>query len=228
MNTFRQIVYLVLDELKLTSDDAKFNEQHVMYLMNKYRAFLLKQRYADIKKQIPESNFQTISLTMEEVPAMSGIPYESGYFAKSTEKIPNVMRIYSPRVYSDHYYNDQICYVTRDRMRFTDYNKFISKIIYTSIAPDNYLYIKYFTENLPVASVKMTAIFFDAELPYQDTFCNPEDIKMDTMDYEFPLEDALIPPLIELICKELGSTIYNPEDKQNDSNDGLSETVVKK
>ena len=77
-------------------------------------------------------------------------------------------------------------------MRFTNYNKFISKIIYTSIAPDNYLYIKYFTENLPVASVKMTAIFFDAELPYQDTFCNPEDIKIDITEDEINLENAII------------------------------------
>lgn len=54
MSTYRELVYLVLDELKLTSDDALFNEEHVMFLLGKYRGFLLKQQYKDIKKEIPE------------------------------------------------------------------------------------------------------------------------------------------------------------------------------
>jgi hypothetical protein len=48
---------MCLDELHLTSDDSLFNEDHILFLINKYRAFLLKQRYSDIKKQIPESNY---------------------------------------------------------------------------------------------------------------------------------------------------------------------------
>ena len=31
---------MVLDELKLSSDDAQFTEDHVMFLLNKYRTFL--------------------------------------------------------------------------------------------------------------------------------------------------------------------------------------------
>lgn len=50
MATYREIVYMVLDELKINSDDKYFEEEHVMFLMDKYRAFLLKQRYSDIKK----------------------------------------------------------------------------------------------------------------------------------------------------------------------------------
>jgi hypothetical protein len=66
MNTYSQVCYLVLDELKLTSDDSLYNEEHVIYLLNKYRAFLLKQKYSnDIKKTIPESNYQTISFDLE-------------------------------------------------------------------------------------------------------------------------------------------------------------------
>ena len=51
--TWRQLVYMVLDEIKLTSDDSIINENHVIFLLNKYRTFLLKQRYSDIKKPIP-------------------------------------------------------------------------------------------------------------------------------------------------------------------------------
>ena len=68
MNTYRQLVYMVLDELKGSADDFTFTEDHVMFLLSKYRAFLLKQRYADIKKPMPESNYQTLCLELIEVP----------------------------------------------------------------------------------------------------------------------------------------------------------------
>jgi len=57
MSTFRELTYMALDELKLMSDDSYYTEDHVLFLLNKYRSFLLKQRYSDIKKQMPESNY---------------------------------------------------------------------------------------------------------------------------------------------------------------------------
>jgi len=48
---------MALDELKLHSDDANFTEEHIIFLADKYRAILLKQRYADVKKEIPLANY---------------------------------------------------------------------------------------------------------------------------------------------------------------------------
>nr|DAU83961.1 MAG TPA: Structural protein [Crassvirales sp.] len=50
MSTYREIVFMIMDELKLSSDDSYFTEDHIIFLASKYRAFLLKQRYSDIKK----------------------------------------------------------------------------------------------------------------------------------------------------------------------------------
>ena len=133
---------MALDELKLSSDDAQFTEDHVMFLLSKYRAFLLKQRYSDIKKQIPESNYQTICLDLIQVPAISGDACEGGTYLRSKEKIPFLMKIGIPRVYPLEYYQGEITYVSRDRMRYVGYNKFLQNIIYCSIGPDNYLYFK--------------------------------------------------------------------------------------
>jgi hypothetical protein len=63
--TYEQVAYMVYDELKLGSDDSYFNIDHVLFLMNNYRALILKQRYSDIKKNIPLVNFQTICLKLE-------------------------------------------------------------------------------------------------------------------------------------------------------------------
>ena len=42
MTTVREAVYMVLDELKLISDDAHFTEEHVIFLLKKFRAYVLK------------------------------------------------------------------------------------------------------------------------------------------------------------------------------------------
>ena len=229
MSTYKELIYMCLDELKLYSDDALYTEEHIIFLLSKYRVFLLKQRYSDVKKQLPESNYQTICLDLIEVPAISGEPCEGGSYLRSKEKIPFLMKIGNPRVYPIDYYQGEITYVSRDRMRYVGYNKYLQNIIYASLGPDNYLYFKSFNPQfLYLEKIRMTGIFEDtlaaSELQCPDKNGN---IVCDVLDREFPIENALIPPLIQLVVEELTKAEYKPEDKENNSDDDLSEVVSK-
>lgn len=229
MSTYKELVYMVLDELKLYSDDALYTEDHVIFLLGKHRTFLLKQRYSDIKKQIPESNYQTICLDLIEVPAISGEPCEGGIYLRSKEKVPFLMKIGIPRVYSVDYYQGEITYVSRDRMKYVGYNKYLQNIIYASIGPDNYLYLKSFNpQYLYLEKVRMTGIFEDPKAA-SELQCPDEngDTTCDILDMTFPIEDALIPPMIELIVKELLGAEYRPKDNENNSTDDLSDVTTK-
>lgn len=228
MSTYREIVYMINDELKLSSDDAYFTEDHLIFLTSKYRAFLLKQRYSDIKKFIPESNFSTICLDLIEVPAISGEPCEGGVYLRTTVKIPYMMGIKQPRVYPIDYYQGEITYVNRDRMKYMGYNKYLTNIIYCSLGPDNYLYFKANNPQfLYLEKVRITALFENAE----ETFglqCDKDGNICELLDAEFPLEASLVPPLLELVVKELRGSEYMPEDKENNANDDLSDINSKK
>ena len=229
MSTYKELVYMCLDELKLYSDDALYTEEHIMFLLGKYRTFLIKQRYSDVKKQIPESNYQTICLDLIEVPAISDEPCEGGFYLRSKEKIPFLMKIGNPRVYPIDYYQGEITYVSRDRMRYVGYNKYLQNIIYASLGPDNYLYFKSFNPQfLYLEKVRMTGIFEDT-LAASELQCPDEsgNTVCDVLDREFPIENALIPPLIQLVVEELTKAEYKPEDKENNSDDDLSEVVSK-
>lgn len=229
MSTYKELVYMCLDELKFYSDDALYTEEHIMFLLGKYRTFLIKQRYSDVKKQIPESNYQTICLDLIEVPAISGEPCEGGSYLRSKEKIPFLMKIGNPRVYPIDYYQGEITYVSRDRMRYVGYNKYLQNIIYASLGPDNYLYFKSFNPQfLYLEKIRMTGIFEDT-LAASELQCPDENgnIVCDVLDREFPIENALIPPLIQLVVEELTKAEYKPEDKENNSDDDLSEVVSK-
>ena len=221
MSTYKELVYMCLDELKLYSDDALYTEEHIIFLLGKYRTFLIKQRYSDIKKQIPESNYQTICLDLIEVPAISGEPCEGGSYLRSKEKIPFLMKIGNPRVYPIDYYQGEITYVSRERMRYVGYNKYLKNIIYASIGPDNYLYFKSFNpQYLYLEKARMTGIFEDSQAA-SELQC-PDDSECDILDRVFPIEEALVSPMVELVVKELLGAEYRPEDSNNDSSDDLS------
>lgn len=218
---WKEAIYMVIDELKLQSDDATYTEEHIMFLLKNYRTFLLKQRYSDIKKQIPESNYQTICLDLIEVPAISGEPCEGGSYLRSKEKIPILMKIGNPMIYPIDYYQGDITYVSRERMRYVGYNKYLRNIIYASIGPDNYLYFKSFNpQYLYLEKVKVTGIFEDA-IAASDLQCS-DGAECDILDRVFPIEDSLIPQLIQLTVQELYNPSRSNEDNENNAKDDLS------
>lgn len=224
MSTYRELVYLVLDELKLVSDDSIFTEDHVVFLLNRYRTFLLKQRYSDIKKQIPDSNYQSICMDLIQVPAISGEPCEGGTYLRSSVKVPIPMQIGSPKVTPMDYYQGEITYVSRERMRYVGYNRFLPNIIYCSIGPDQYLYFKSFNpQYLYLEKVKFTGVFENAEKA-SELECGTSDI-CDILDKEFPIEDSLISPLIELVLKELAGPAWKPQDDTNNASDDLANSA---
>lgn len=227
MNTYRQLVYMVLDELKGSADDFTFTEDHVMFLLSKYRAFLLKQRYADIKKPMPESNYQTLCLELIEVPAIAGVPCEGSSYLRTKAKIPFTMKVGNPKVYPvDYFQGSNITFISRDRMRYVGYNKFMQNIIYCTLGPDNYLYLQ---SNNPqfiyMENIRFTAVFEDSETA-SELECNEDGKICDTIDRTFPIEEALVPPLIELVVKELRQAEYTPADEKNNANDDLDNVVM--
>jgi hypothetical protein len=226
MATRAELVYMVQDELKNLSDDQTFTFDHVAFLLGKYRAFLLKQRYADIKKQIPNSNYQTICLSVELTDATSICG--DGIYLKSTEKIPFSLSIVQPIVSPIDFFGNQITYVNWSRFRFVGNNNFLKKFIYATIGPDNYLYLKsgspqyMYLENVSISGVfenpdEAIKLSCEAKSGAQD--CNEDNL-------QFPIEEALIPPMIQLVVQELTGGLYRPKDNQNNSSDDLSGVQV--
>lgn len=221
MKTYRQLVYMVLDELGLTTDDSRFTLDHVLFLLNTHRAEILKQKYSDIRKQIPVANYQTICLELEECTSIPGIPCE-GTYMRSIAKIPNTMLIKNPRVHSVDYFKGDISYVSQDRFRYVGNNKYLQDIIYSTIGPDNKLYLKSNNPQLYyMEEINITGIFEDS-IDALKAGCGNSEF-CDLLDKDFPLEESLINILIQIVVQELNNSIYKPEDKSNDGEDDLSD-----
>ncbi len=224
MAKVKELAYLVLDELKNSSDDAFFTIEHIVFLLGKYRAFLLKQRYADIKKSIPNSNYQTICVDLELTNMSDSELCGYGQYLRSIEKIPFSLSVAPPKVTPFDFFGGEISYVNNSRFRYVGINRFLKSFLYATIGPDNHLYIKSSNPQYKyMQKIKITGIFEDVEEAAKYA-CEEDGSPIDCDEYNatFPLEEALIPPMIQLVVQELTGSVYRPKDEDNNSADDLS------
>lgn len=232
MTTYREAIYMCLDLLKGTSDDFSYTEEHIAYLLDKYRALLLKQRYGNNrKKEIPYSNYQTITMKME----LNTFEGNSYYVCKPSngDIIPYTLQIGIPKisVASDSYGDINLDYISRERLPFVGNNRYLKNFWYCSIDEQNRLLLKTSSvrvfeddiqseEGVPTLTFRITALFENPrELPNEITFTSEKD----DLDRNIPIEESLISTLIELVTKQLGSTLFTPEDDINNAKDDTAD-----
>lgn len=228
----KEIVYYLLDACKNISDDSILTEDHVIFLVKKYRSFLIKKEIDKEKESddsVSEFEYQQICLDLEKVEAFPGFPCEGGYYLRSTKALPKLLDGVSPTIYPVDFYNGiHIAYVSRERMRFVGTNPFLKNIIYVSIGPDLHLYLKSSNPQfLYLQKLRMSAAFEDFE-DASELLCDDEgnSTGCDALDASFPIRDYLVPSLIELVEKEMLGTAYRPEDKANNAKDDLSDLIA--
>lgn len=227
MTTYREAIYMCFDLIKGTSDDFTYTEEHVAYLLDKFRALLLKQRYGNNrKKEIPYSNYQTISINLE----LKTFEENNYYVCEPVNgtTIPYTLQIGIPRisVATDSYGDINLEYISRERLPFVGNNRFLQNIWYCSLDEQNRLLLKtssirmFETETKDnTLTFRITALFENPrELPNEITFKST----MDELDRVIPIEESLITTLIEMVVKELLGAAYRPADTINNANDDMA------
>lgn len=232
MQTYGELVYLILDELKLTSDDGQFEEDHIITLINQYRNLLLKQRYSDIRKEIPVSNLQSVNITLVINDNTIEVATITNTHLKSTFPLPVVLNLNAQNVTkinnSNLFWNGEFSFIDYGQFKYIGYNKWLNSIIYISVGPDNYVYARSNNQEiLNLTSLTITSIFEDPIAVYKlsSPIDNTSDLSI--LDMVIPVEGNLISIIKELVIKELSPVIYKPNDEVNNSADDLNKMGVK-
>lgn len=214
MTTYKELVYMVLDEIKAKTDDFYYTEDHIIFLIDKYRAFLLKQKYKTPKSVVLNSNYMYIQIP-------NHIITDNKIFTNFKWEI---ISIGVPRVLLYPIHPDQkehaLNYCTEERRYFLRQSQFLKNINYFYFL-NNELVLdlgkSFFTTYKDVETViKVKAVFESPSKLY--TYINPS---IDVLEQDIPLEESLISPLLEMVVKDLTSAMFKPED---DINNGKDET----
>ena len=224
MYTYNHAIYMVLDFLKISSDDAYYTPDHVAFLLNKYRAYVLKTKYEDTGKTPSDDNYQTLNLKFEVTDKIEGFE-GSGQYLKSVGKIPSSLNIGASWLSGADLFDTDLCMVTPVRFRYVGFNKWMRNISYATVCGEQ-LYIKSCNPSIYMLKegqfrdifsdpLEAAAASSDAEKDENGNLCNPFDV-------EFPLADDLLPLVMQYVVKDLSGGLYKPQDSENNADDDLS------
>lgn len=200
--TYRELVYMCLDEIKLASDDSYITEDHILFLISKYRAFLLRQKYEKTNMPVSESNYQCILVTPNK------------------DIVPEVMSVAKPRVFTiteeegKSPVTNFLTYVSPHRYHFVGENRILKPITYCTIDHNKKLQCR----NKELTDVNIFAVFEDIVKVSEFNLKNGADI----LDCECPIETDLVSAVQELVVKDALGIAYRPKDNMNNANDDLS------
>lgn len=190
--TYGEIVYMCLDEIKAMSDDAYVTEDHIVFLMSKYRSYLLRQKYDKTNMPVAQSNYQTVEVDKQ-------IPLYIMEIAK-----PQILaHIIDPD--SQIPQSKEFAYIPYKRYKYTGDNKYTSSLNRATITPEGAVKTSVGNQTITVTAV------LDDMLSYGYT-----------MEERCPIEDDLVAGVIELVVKDILGIAYRPEDKINNGSDDLS------
>lgn len=232
MATFGQIIYMVSDLLKESTDDSFYTEEHILFIANKMRSLLLERKYRGSRnqafKEMPEENKQRICIDLIPADDLDGTC--SGSWLRSTEKIPELVNGTVMDIYPvNNLLFTNISYIAPERMPYVGYNRWLKNILYASKASNGYLYLH---GNNPqfmlMEKVEAEGVFEDTDKAAALS-CGAGDGEgavCDYMDKTFPLEDALVMNCIELVVQELVGARYSPEDQVNNAKDDFGDNRI--
>lgn len=251
MSTYRELIYIVSDLAKQLNDDTTMNENHIAFLLDKYRIYLLKQKYGkDYSLNIPSETFQTICVDLKKEvitqPSCNDdclIDSVGDIYLKSINKIPAIFDPQLVRVASNNsVFKSSIAFISPERMYYVGDNKWLKNVIYSTVYYDGHLYLKSSNSNLytEVQSddttklvydrVYLSAIFEDPKKAFNmkhcnDYTCSEAECKLNNsfLDIQFPIEGALEVKLISMVLAEILNASYRPADKTNNASDDLSD-----
>ena len=242
MSKYSELVYMITDLLKLFSDDSVYTEDHIIYLLDTTRAYLLEQKYGnDSRKEMSRDNLQTIEITFEESEPIENLDqcFNQDFQYKSKCKIPSLMRRNWLSVKLKNF-NYVLQYVSPERFEYVGFDRYGIKMAYCTIGYDGYVYIKTpivineegEKEHLKLTETKLliTALFGSprevVNFRCGEKQCKPEEQcpadECSILNKDFPIENELIQQLIEIITTKLAAAIYKPADPQNNSTDDMA------
>lgn len=218
----RELVYTIIDQAKILSDDSDFNEDEILFLLGKYRAFIIEQRYLKDNSAPSDSNFQAICIELEQNTPLEGIACGETYL-RSVDKIPSTIGNNTPVIsILDMMMSDNLIFVNKERIKFVGNRSYEKNFIYATIMADGHLWVKSKNPQYKyLEKVRMYGIFNDFELAH-NLSCDEEDSPCDVLDAEFPMDDALVPTLIEAVLKDILGATYRPKDFRNNAMDDMS------
>ena len=224
MSTKKEIIYSVLEKLRIHTDDSDISEEMVSHLIDIKRAMLVKQQYSKTFWHMPNGIKQELCLGLSLVPKISGYGC-AGKILSTDISLPKAIKIKGKEgplnVRKEDGTEIALTIVPIERLPFLFENRFTQHLTYCAVDMNGkLLIISKDNKHKFLKSIKVTDIF---ERPddVRAWECNYDSSNEDPWEIEYPLESAMEDTVVELVLKDLARTLGIPSDNINDATDEI-------
>lgn len=219
MSTLRNIIYDVREAVHAYSDDSNISDEYIAYQINITRNLLLRNKFSSRGFTIPQKLRQNFHKQLELVDTndfVTGL----GTILRTVDPIDYPIEPFAfrsnMRITSSSYLDPQFNLVLPERFPYLGMNKWNQNQVYVTIGTD---YRLYFTSSNPslklMKNIKLSMVCENPETAYPNTINYNSDV--DFWDSEYPLDDATITEIVDLIVKKIVGSLQIPEDKINNA-----------
>jgi hypothetical protein len=229
--TATEIIYAVREKLKAYSDDSRYTDSYLMYLINLKRAVYIRREYNQLQRTFDSDVVQTFCMELEEVDS-SVCPEcaacEDCTVIRTKQKLPNTIELHSRasivRVSPVGIYDRPFSIVSMNKMPYAGEGKYESKYVFVALHPNGHLYFK--SESSSYRGLQYVSVTALIENPddLENFECNSATCYDPDRD-QYPTEAWMVDIIISDIVRELANLKQLPEDKTNDANETSREAV---
>lgn len=216
------LIYNLREKLKLNSDDIEITDEYLAHLIGVKRSFVIKQRYNNLTKNIPEEIKQLLCLELDTVNTIDGQECY-GTMLVSKHRIPATIEISGKSgllaIRTLDRFHPEINLVPIERLPYVGHNAFLKNQIYVALDANNKLYFK--SDSLTYLNlryIQVVGVFSEPEEADKYS-CENNDDNCDFFEKEYPIESNIISDVIDLVEKELSRPLNLQEDKLNNADE---------
>lgn len=211
MATYREMIYMVIDQLKLISDDSYYTEEHILFLLKRMRALILDRKYSNarVTSSVNDADYQGLEIEFRRKDDVRGrLVFES------LERIPELTKAGIVIVYpKEGLCIDKMSFIPFERIPYVGNNRWLKDFMYVAYGDDGKLVIV--GNQFLSMRIGIRGIFLDPEIAARFE----PGYNGNILDWRFPLEDSLHAQCIEMVLQELSGARYAPYDKTNNAAD---------
>jgi len=222
--TATEIIYAIREKLKAYTDDTKYTDAYLFFLINLKRALYIRREYNQLQRVIDPEVTQTICMELEEAGESICPECYSGCVdctvIRTVKKLPNVIELHNrntiTKIGSTGVFSRPINIVTMDRMPYVGEGKYESNAVFVALHSNGHLYLKSKSNifrSLEFISVTALLENPDNAMEYQ---C-PNGECYSPGESRYPVEAWMVDIIINEITSELANLKQIPEDDTNNA-----------
>lgn len=233
-----EIIYAIREKLKAYTDDTRYTDSYLYFLINIKRALYIRREYNQIQKVIDPEVLQTVCIPLEEVsdslcptcPGVAANPQctDDCTIIRTSLKLPKTIELHSRntivKISPAGTFDRPFSFISMDRLPYVGESKYEKNIIYAAIHSDGHFYFRSNSSSIRnLDKVLITALFENPDdvsafkCPTTGVDGNLVASCFNLEEDEYPIKSWMTDIVISEIVNELANLKQIPADTKNDA-----------